>query len=94
MHNRVCVCKVCWRGRVEGQREGNIGRVHTHTKALRSTQARSESRYDFVAYGTEGDRPRTRITYKLKVEPNFPFPKMVKAATNKAVAKMVYSCWM
>jgi len=39
-------------------------------------------RYDFVPLGPD----RTKVVYKLRVEPGFPFPQMLKKATSRAVA--------
>lgn len=45
-------------------------------------------RYEFVPVRKDDQQPQTKVIYRLRVEPNFPFPKMVKKGTNKAVAKM------
>ncbi|EKX51916.1 hypothetical protein GUITHDRAFT_102529 [Guillardia theta CCMP2712] len=43
-----------------------------------------DGRYDFISLGPE----RTKVVYKLRVEPGFFLPKMIKRATSRAVAKM------
>jgi len=58
--------------------------VNWHTTTESKGIKYLHGRYDFKALS----KGETRVTYTLNVEPNFPFPKVVKSATNKAVAKM------